>query len=100
MPIAAYAKHGRRLGPSGERQVEGLRVVTVRALACKWLQHFGDAAQRAKIERTYVDIFKERARQTLALPFDPSLDAVDRRSIDILIGFDVPWIDLQTKESA
>ena len=95
MPIAAYAKYGLRNRNTGERQVESLRVVTVRGLACKWLYHFGDAAQRESTERTFVGIHKnkEHARNTLALPFDPGLDSVDGRSIDSIIAFDAAWID-------
>lgn len=95
VPIAAYAKYGPQNRNTGVRQVESLRVVAVRGLACKWLHHFGDAAQREIIDRTFVGIHKnkEHARKTLALPFDPALDSVDGRSVDSIVAFDAAWIE-------
>lgn len=95
VPVAAYVTYGRAVGGSTERPIDGIRVVTVRALACKWLQHFGDPSQRAKAEHTYVSIFKvkERARQNLALPFDPDLEAVDGKTLSSIIAFDADWVE-------
>ncbi|CAN7782388.1 hypothetical protein LJR175_008213 [Variovorax sp. LjRoot175] len=94
VPIAAFATYGRAVSGSAERPIDGIRVVTVRALACKWLQHFGDLGQRTKAEQTYVSIFKwkERAQQTLASPFDPDLEAVDGKTLSSIIAFDADWL--------
>jgi hypothetical protein len=93
VPIAAYAIYGRASGGSAQRPVEGMRVVTVRELACKWLQRFGDQAQRTKAEQTYVGIFEkpEWAKHNLGLPFNPRLVTVTAASLTSVLALDAAW---------